>query len=126
MSNIEFFGNEKLLPKNSLSRLRTKVKNIGTEEDKIFIKAGVDVDTHTREVLTDGFFGLLALGKEVTHTNWRTNVQMLYCFPSKSSVGPLEMSDIPYIKKVTQNVPDKLGAYKTIYKYINNIKSKFE
>ena len=130
-AKIEYVGRKNLLPKKGLSRLKERVKDIGTDKDTIFIRARQEGDLHSITTYTN----LWGMRLEVpNYVNWRTELEMIHVLQSKISSGDPKIiagryegkQVFPFKVKGKYYVPDKLGVYKAICKHIDDIKTKFE
>lgn len=116
-AKLKIRGQKNLLPKTGLKRLKNKANSIGTKDDTIQIGIWNSYDTKP-----DPNYLLNALGVPTFKiTGVQTNVKLGHHFTSIKSL------DDSTEKVITGNKKEqKISAFKTIWKYIDSLKEKFE
>ncbi len=127
-ARLQVIGNaRKLLPKNSVGRLQAKAKMFGTDDDVIFI--GITPHVERGIKFKRNIFGGI---DEVPYiASWNTNITMSHCCPGIKSYEVIDKEELIPWKKGKKGVMfseweiNKIGAYKSIFKYIDSLKEKF-
>lgn len=116
-AKLKIHGQKDLLPRTGLKRLKNKANLLGTKDDIIHIGLW---NSYITEPTSNSFLNALGVPTFKIKES-RTNVNMYHCFPSNNSTD--EISEKVFGGTTKEQ---KFSAYKTIWKYIDSLKEKFE